>query len=81
MNLRENHYFIVGMRPVRLLALEDGLDCESFDWNTGTMVRDMNYLTRVVMGEDVDVDEVSEGEFNAAIEKLLATHRATGKWS
>jgi len=82
MSLSRNRYFLVGIRPVRLRVLEDGgLTCESFDWNTGEMSRDLSYLTRVVMGYDAEVEEVSEDDLNAAVDQLLATYRSTGKWS
>jgi hypothetical protein len=70
----------VGIRPVRLRVLEDGgLTCESMDWKTGAFTRDLDYLTRVVMGEG-EVEEVSEDDFNAEVERLRANFRTTGKW-
>jgi hypothetical protein len=64
-----NRFFIVGIRPVRLRAHDGGLACEAFNWKTGDFGIDNSYLVRVVTGEG-EVEEVSEGQFDAAVKRL-----------
>lgn len=66
-----NRYFLVGTRPVRLREQDSGLACEVFDWNTGQLVIDNSYLSKVVAGHG-EVDEVSQQEFDAAVAQLRA---------
>lgn len=56
-------YCLVGIRPVKLIATESGgTDVLAYDWQTGTFQREMQYLTRVLMG-DGEIDYLSEAEF------------------
>ena len=69
-------YFIVGERPVKFVATADGgMDVLSLDWQTGTFVREMRYLTKCSQGGG-EVDEVEEPEFEAKVAKEVAEIRA-----
>jgi hypothetical protein len=70
MSLELPIFAIVGARPVTLLRTDNGgVDCLALDWETGELVRNMNYLSRVVAG-DTEVDYVSEADFRAAIDRI-----------
>jgi hypothetical protein len=63
-------YCIVGSRPVKLIATETGgTDVLAYDWETGEFQREMQYLTKVLMGEG-EVDYVSEQEFDRLVTEL-----------
>jgi len=71
-------YFIVGARPVKFIATDDGgLDVVAFDWVSGRFVRAMQYLARCSQG-DGEVDEVSQAEFEALVARETAAVRARG---
>ena len=66
-------YCIVGDRPVKAVATDDGgMDILAFDWKTGEFVREMDYLSQVVMSQGGEVDVVTKEEFD----KKVATLRA-----
>ncbi|MBI4700707.1 MAG: hypothetical protein HY744_06015 [Deltaproteobacteria bacterium] len=63
-------YCIVGARPVKLVETADGgMDCLAYDWETGAMVRNMDYLTRACL-PDEEVDIVTADEFDAQVARL-----------
>ncbi len=68
------HYAIVGLRPVKVVkTLEGGLDVLVFDWKTGELVRDLNYLVPATMPTDQwDVEWLSEEEFDRSLAELRA---------
>lgn len=69
-------YFIVGDRPVQFVpTAEGGMDVQAYDWPTGDFVREMGYLSRC-LGPDVEVDEVDEATFLAAVRRHRAEQRA-----
>ncbi|MBX3187552.1 MAG: hypothetical protein KF819_11080 [Labilithrix sp.] len=69
-------YCIVGARPVKAIRTPDGgMDVLAYDWKTGELRRDMTYLDRVIT-PDVEVDIVSEAEFERRVAELRAA-RAT----
>jgi hypothetical protein len=68
---RGSRYFIVGIRPVRLRVHEEGMACEALDWNTGELVRDGSYLSRVIAGHG-EVEEVSLEAFEQAVAERRA---------
>jgi hypothetical protein len=66
-------YAMVGNRPVKAVQTPDGgLDVLAWDWQGRTFVRDMNYLERLVMGDDADTDIVDQATFEARVQELLA---------
>ena len=68
-------YFLVGDRPVRFVSTpEGGMDVQAYDWATGDFVREMGYLSRC-LGTDVEVDEVDQAAFDAALVRLAARGR------
>jgi hypothetical protein len=69
-------YFIVGARPVKAIQTPDGgMDVLALDWDTGEFSRHLEYTSRIMVVTDVEVEEVSESEFNAVVEKLKAESR------
>jgi hypothetical protein len=65
-------FCIVGARPVKAIRTEDGgMDVLAYDWETGELRRDMSYVDRVLM-PDVEVDIVSEEEFERQVAALRA---------
>ena len=65
-------YCIVGRRPVKLVETSDGgMDCLAYDWDTGELVRNMDYLTRACLPDD-EVDVVSVEQFDAQLARLRA---------
>jgi len=69
-------YCIVGARPVKAVATPDGgMDVLAYDWETGELKREMSYLVRVT-SPDVEVELVSEAEFERRVGEL----RASRKW-
>lgn len=69
-------YFLVGDRPVKAVATpEGGLDLLAWEWKTGAFVREMWYLTRVMMGTDPEVDEIDAAAFDAQCARLRARLR------
>ena len=63
-------YFIVGARPVMVIATEGGgVRVLAYDWMTGDMARNGDYVARVYF-PDVEVDEVTKEEFDAEVERL-----------
>ena len=65
-------YCIVGARPVRALATQDGgMTVEALDWKTGAFVRALEYTERIIMGYG-EVDYVTEAEFHAAVAAIRA---------
>jgi len=63
-------YCIVGHRPVKALATEDGgMDVLAYDWATGEFRREPGYLHRVVT-PDGEVDVVTEKEFEEHVARL-----------
>ena len=65
-------YFIVGSRPVMLIEDEGRMWSDSFDWQTGGFTLDMDYLTRVSAGVDVEVDAVDLDAFGRQVSALRA---------
>jgi hypothetical protein len=66
-------YAIVGNRPVKAVPTPDGgLDVLAWDWQGRTFVRDMNYLERLVMGDDADTEIVDQATFEAHVQTLSA---------
>lgn len=62
-------FYIFGDRPVKFVKTEDGgMDILAYEWESGTFIRDLDYLDRIWYGNDVE--EVSEEEFNEYVEKL-----------
>ncbi len=63
-------YFIVGARPVMAKETEDGgMEVLALDWHSYTLFPNMDYLPRIAF-PDGEVDEVTEEEFYAEIERL-----------
>ena len=63
-------YFLFGLRPVRAFETPDGgLDVEAYQWETGQFAREISLATQVFMGGD-EVEQVTEAEFDAAVEAL-----------
>lgn len=66
-------FWIVGDRPVRVIAMPDGgMSVEALDWNTGDLVRNLDYLSRVCF-PDGDTDEVTAEEFDTRVKALQKT--------
>jgi hypothetical protein len=62
-------YFAVNDRPVKVVPTDDGgADVLVLDLCTGGFVRNLDYLGYYFEGGR-DVDELSEAEFNALVEK------------
>jgi len=65
-------YCIVGRRPVKLVETADGgMDCLAYDWSSGELVRNMDYLTRACL-PDGEVEVVSVEQFDAQLAQLRA---------
>lgn len=63
-------YCIVGDRPVKAVETEEGgMEILAYDWATGDFRREPAYLHRVVT-PDVEVDVVTEKEFEEHVTKL-----------
>jgi hypothetical protein len=63
-------FAIVGSRPVKAIDTPDGgMDVLAYDWDSGELVRDMGYLTRL-FAPDGEVEIVSEAQFEQAVEAL-----------
>lgn len=70
-------YFIVGLRPVKIFQTEDGgLDCQALDWGTGEFIRAMDYLARIHFGDSPEIDEVSQPQFEAIVQRIALQRRA-----
>jgi hypothetical protein len=64
-------YFIVGIRPVRVIDHGDQPpEILAFDWKTGELVPDGSYLFKIFTGRGDDVDEVTRGEFDRQVKAL-----------
>lgn len=65
-------YFVVGMRPVKFVAVEGGgMDVLAYSWETGSFVRELSYLSRCLAGAG-EIDEVDAAEFEARVAALRA---------
>jgi hypothetical protein len=63
-------YCIVGDRPVKALATQDGgMTVSALNWQTGEFEIANEYATRIFL-QDVEVETVSEEEFNRVVEKI-----------
>jgi hypothetical protein len=63
-------YYLVGDRPVMMVPTpEGGLDVLAYQWKSGDFQREMSYLSRVT-GTDVEVDVVTEDEFQERVARL-----------
>lgn len=61
-------YCIVGRRPVKAVATDEGgMDIQAYNWDTGEFERDMSYMMSITFG---DADHVSEAEFLTCVEAL-----------
>jgi len=70
-------YCVVGVKPVKIFETEDGgMTCHVFNPETDQFERNMDYFTRCFMGQDPEVDVVTEEEFEQAIVKLRTSHAA-----
>lgn len=79
MHLSLPAYYVVGDRPVKMVPTpEGGLDVLAYQWKTGEFQRDMSYLSRVT-GTDVEVDVVTEAEFDVRVARLRAELRAADR--
>jgi hypothetical protein len=66
------HWYSISGRPVTAQPTPDGgMDVLAFDWTTGEMVRDLDYLTKVVL-PGTDTDELTSEEFDALVADLRA---------
>jgi hypothetical protein len=66
------HWYAIDGRPVTSQPTEDGgLDILAFDWRTGELVRDLDYLTKVVL-PGTDTDELTQDEFDDLVARLRA---------
>ncbi|MDJ0696922.1 hypothetical protein [Mastigocoleus sp. MO_188.B34] len=69
-NCKYPQYYIVGIRPVKLLDTHNGeLDCQVYQWESGEFQRDISYLSRCIQGEG-DVDKVSQIDFEERVKEL-----------
>lgn len=65
-------FYIVGDRPVKMIPTpEGGFDVLGYQWKTGEFQREMSYLSRIT-GTDVEVDVVTQEEFEERVERLRA---------
>lgn len=65
-------FAIVGARPVQAVGTADGgMDVLAYDWDSGDFVRDLGYLTRILLG-DAEVDIVDSQAFQRAVAELRA---------
>lgn len=65
-------YCIVGLRPVKLVETNDGgMDCLAYDWDSGELVRNMDYLSRACLPDD-EVEVVGVEQFDAHLARLRA---------
>jgi hypothetical protein len=63
-------YFIVGMRPVKMIATPSGgMAVLKMNWETGVFEYGMEYLSRA-LSNDADVDSVKEAGFIDHVECL-----------
>ncbi len=69
--LDRSRFFVVGIRPVRFRVHDQGMAVEAFDWDTGEFVRENSYLSKILAG-DGDIDELSEPDFDAVVERRRA---------
>ncbi len=70
MEFRYPEYYIVGVRPVKVVKTElGGLDCLAYNWDTGEFETNLDYMTKVHFMEG-EVDEVDEFTFNQQVQKL-----------
>lgn len=78
MSLQLPFYCVVGARPVRALATEDGgMTIEAFNWDTGGFDTDMSYLTQIMMG-GAEVDVMDASAFEAYTKKLREERGLSG---
>ncbi len=70
MEFRYPEYYIVGVRPVKVVKTElGGLDCLAYNWDTGEFETNLDYMVKVHFMEG-EVDEVDEFTFNQQVQKL-----------
>jgi len=63
-------YYLVGARLVKMVPTPDGgMDVLAYDWDTGEFRRDMTYTSRV-MGPDVEVEVLTERDFEQRVAEL-----------
>lgn len=71
-------FYAVNDRPVKFVELPSGgLDVLVYDFQTGELVRDMSYLSRV-FDHGKDIDELDEKEFNALVDDLQRRYNRGG---
>jgi hypothetical protein len=63
-------FAVVGARPVKIIKTADGgLDVLAWDWDQKILVRNFDYLTKVMLPEG-ETEIVSEKQFENYLEKL-----------
>jgi len=63
-------FYAVNDRPVKFLELSTGeVEVLVYDFQTGELVRDMSYLSRV-FEHGKDIDKLDEAEFDTLVEEL-----------
>ncbi len=64
-------YYIVGLRPVKLVKNEKGqLGAYAFDWTTGELELALQYIGDVFYRHSDDARLVSKEEFEAEVQEL-----------
>lgn len=68
----ETKYYVVGERPVKSVREKDGsFGIYAFNWETGVFDLNLNYLERIVFGdESAETEEVNEEYFETYVQKL-----------
>lgn len=65
-------YYAVNDRPIALVPTANGgVDCVAFDFDTGALVPERSYFTRLTPGAGGDVDALGEEQFA----ELVGQHR------
>lgn len=63
-------FAVVGARPVKIVQTPDGgLDVLAWDWEKKELVRNFDYLTRVLVGDD-ETTYLGERDFERHCEAL-----------
>jgi len=67
-------YYLFGDLPVKIVGTEDGgMRVLSYNWTTGEFERaPVGYLTRALMDNHADDEEVTEEEFEEHVRELRA---------
>jgi len=68
--MMEKKYYLSGLRPIIREIYSDYEVYYSFQWNDATFKQDMSYMHEIYYDPSGDIQELTEKEFEAYVEKL-----------